>query len=93
MTSRTSTVTNAISADRIRTIVADTFNDEIDEATSGMISELMDDMLESIVDWSVKVAESRGTNTLDVEDVRFICEHEWGLSLKDNSALTNSVSK
>lgn len=83
---------HAISAERIKTIVAESFNDEIDDNASEVLAEMMDNMVESIVGWSVKVAESRGSNTLDVEDVRFICEQEWGLSLKD-SMTTSSAKK
>ena len=84
---------HAVSAERIKTIVAEQFNDEIDDATTETIAEMMDDMLESIVGWSVKVAIAKNTNVLDVEDVRFICEQEWGISLKDSMGLTASVKK
>ena len=85
---------HAISAERIKTIVADSFNDDIDEPTTEAVAELMDRMLESMVDWAVKVAEKKGSNVLDVEDVRFIAEQEWGISLKDSvTGLTNSVKK
>ncbi len=86
---------HAITTDRIKTIVAESFNDDIDEATTEALAEIMDKMLESIVDWSVKVADSKGSNVLDVDDVRFIAEQEWGVSLKDhaNSGGTSSVRK
>ena len=84
---------HAVSTDKIKTIVAESFNDDIDEPTSEALAELMDKMLESIVDWSVKVADSKGTNVLDVDDVRFIAEQEWGVSLKDHASATSSVRK
>lgn len=83
---------HAVTTDRIKTIVAESFNDDIDEPTTEAIAELMDKMLESIVDWSVKVAERKGTNVLDVDDVRFIAEQEWGVSLKDQPT-TSSTRK
>jgi transcription initiation factor TFIID subunit TAF12 len=83
---------HAVTTDRIKTIVAESFNDDIDEPTTEAIAELMDKMLESIVDWSVKVADRKGTNVLDVDDVRFIAEQEWGVSLKDQPT-TSSTRK
>lgn len=84
---------HAVTTDRIKTIVAESFNDDIDEPTTEAIAELMDKMLESIVDWSIKVADSKGTNVLDVDDIRFIAEQEWGVSLKDHANATSSVRK
>ncbi len=84
---------HAVSTDKIKTIVAESFNDDIDEPTTEALAELMDRMLESIVDWSVKVADSKGTNVLDVDDVRFIAEQEWGVSLKDHASTNSSVRK
>lgn len=93
MSSKPPASQHAISTERVRSIVAESFNDEIDEHASEMISELMDDMLDSIVDWSIKVADAKGTNVLDVQDVRFICEQEWGLSVKSSAPNANSGSK
>jgi len=75
---------HVISTERIKHIVSDSLHEDIDDSTSEAVAELMDRMLESIVDWSVRVAESRGATSLDVEDVRFIAEQEWGVSLKDS---------
>lgn len=75
---------HAISAERIRTIVAESFNDEIEDNAAEVLVEIMDDMLETIVEWCIDVAEAKGVKTLNVDDVRFICEQEWGLSLKDS---------
>ena len=76
---------HAIPPDRIRALASDKYGEEMEESAAGVIADLLDDMLESIVDWSVKVAESRGSNTLDPEDVRFICEQEWGINLSDSN--------
>ncbi len=81
--------THAMSAEKIKAIVAEQYNDEIDEQTAGVLSELMDDLLDSILDWSRKVAEAKGSNELDFEDVRFICEQDWGISLKDTPETQN----
>lgn len=62
----------------------------MEEGTSVIIADLLDDMLESIVDWSVKVAASKGSHTLDPEDVRFIAEQEWGISFSDTSRLNSA---
>jgi transcription initiation factor TFIID subunit TAF12 len=80
---RVGTLPRAVPVEKIKAIVAEQFNDEIDENTAEVLSELMDDMMDSILDWSVKVADAKGTNILDVEDVRFICEQEWGISMKE----------
>ena len=80
---------HAIPADRIKSIVSESFNDEIEDNAAEIVAELMDSMLESIVDWSIKVADSKGTNVLDVDDVRYISEQEWGVSLTDRQS--NSV--
>ena len=76
---------HAIPPQIIRGIVAESFKDEIDDSAAQLLSELMDDMLESIVDWSVKVADCKGTNVLSSDDVRFICSQDWGVSIKDSS--------
>lgn len=81
--------THAIPVERIKAIVSESFNDEIEDNAASIVAELMDSMLESIVDWSVKVADSKGTNVLDVDDVRYVSEQEWGVSLNDRP--TNSV--
>ena len=86
-------VVHSVSTERIKTIVAESFDDEIEDSAAEAIADLVDEMVESIVDWSVKVAEGRGSKTLDVEDVRFICEQEWGISLKDSMNSANSVTK
>ena len=88
-----STAQHAVTTDRIKTIVAESFNDDMDEPTTEAVAELMDKMLESIVDWSIKVADSKGTNVLDVDDIRFIAEQEWGVSLKDHASATSSIRK
>jgi transcription initiation factor TFIID subunit TAF12 len=78
---------HAIPVERIKSIVSENWNEEIDDSTTEAVAELMDRMLESIVDWSVKVADSRGSNALDVEDIRFIAEQEWGVSLKESLSI------
>jgi histone H3/H4 len=76
---------HAIPPERIRALAADKYGEEMEESAAGVIASLLDDMLDSIVDWSVKVAESRGSNSLDPEDVQFICEQEWGINLSDSA--------
>ncbi len=76
---------HAIPPERIRAMVQDKLKEEMDEQSSELVAELMDDMLECIVNWSVKVAESKGGTQLDPDDIRFICEQEWGIPLSDSS--------
>lgn len=85
--------THAIPVEKIKAIVAEQFHDEIDQQTAEVLSGLMDDLLDSIVDWSVKVAEAKGAKELDFEDVRFICEQEWGVSLKDSPEIIARQTK
>lgn len=80
---------HAIPPERIRQMVSDKYQEDMEESTAGLLSELMDDMLESIVEWSVKVAEAKGTNQLDPDDVRFICEQEWGVPLSHSSRINS----
>ena len=79
---------HAIPPEKIRSMASDKYGEEIDDGTCVVISELLDDMLESLVDWSMKVAASKGSSTLDPEDVRFIAEQEWGINFSDR---TNSA--
>jgi hypothetical protein len=76
---------HAIPPERIRALAAEKYGEEMEEGTAVILSELLDEMAESIIDWSVKVAETRGSNALDPEDVRFICEQEWGIDLSNSS--------
>lgn len=85
--------THAMPVEKIKAIVGEQFNDEIDQQTAEVLSDLMDNLLDSIVDWSVKVADAKGVNELDLEDVRFICEQDWGISLKDTPETSRSHLK
>lgn len=76
---------HAVPPQAIRGIVSESFKEEIDDSAAELLSELMDDMLESIIDWSVKVADCKNSNTLNPDDVRFICAQDWGISIKEPS--------
>ncbi len=75
-------VHHGVPPERIHKIVSEKYKDEIDEGTAETISELIDDMIDSIVDWTVTVSKSKGSNVLEAEDVRFIAQQEWGVSVK-----------
>lgn len=76
---------HAVPPERIRAMASDKFGEEIEDGTCVILSELLDDMLESLVDWSIKVAASKGSSTLDPEDVRFIAEQEWGINYSEST--------
>jgi transcription initiation factor TFIID subunit TAF12 len=78
-----SKIAHAVPPQTIKNVVSESFKDEIDDSAAELLAELMDDMLESVVDWSIKVADCKGTNILNPDDVRFISSQEWGVSIKD----------
>ena len=81
---RKQTPLHAVAPERVRQIYNEKFkSDEIDESVCELISALVDDLVDNVVNWSVAVAEAKGSKVLESQDVKFICEQEWGINIKD----------
>ena len=68
-------------------------NYTIDEAAEEQVLQLADDFLDQVTRQSLRMAQHRGSKTLDVQDLQLVLSKQWGIVVPGLGAPTFRPSK